>query len=247
MKIELISLHDLHNEEHFQFHTEFKDLSEKAGPAKLGIETLWPAYQRLYGQEATVVASVNRSALTDELISADNRREGIFDSLRKRVIADASHYNPEFRLAGARLQIVFDHYGAVSRKSYDKETADISSLMTDLHSVHAADVSLLGLDGWVSELESANNSFIQLMQSRYSEDSMKTQLHMKVVRTEINQSYLGIVEKINALIIVNGEEAYSAYVNELNSRIQRYQVQISRHRGKADPKAIGVTKQEKAE
>ena len=135
----------------------------------------------------------------------------------------------------------------MSRKSYDKETADISSLMTDLHSVHAADVSLLGLDGWVSELESANNSFIQLMQSRYSEDSMKTQLHMKEVRTEINQSYLGIVEKINALIIVNGEEASSAYVNELNSRIQRYQVQISRHRGKAAPIAIGVTKQEKAE
>jgi hypothetical protein len=243
MKIELFSLHDLHNEEHLQYQNEFKDLTEKTGPASLGIEPRWPAYVGLYVQEATVMALINKSALTAELIAADNHRDELFSSLRKRVTADALHYNPDFRQAGTRLQLVIDHYGDVPRKSYDKETADLLSLTSELHSTHSADVSLLGLDGWLSELETANNNFNQLMQSRYSEDSLKTQLRMKEVRTEIDHSYLGMVEYINALIVINGQEAYEVYVNELNSRIQRYQNQIARHRGKS---SAGASQQEPA-
>jgi hypothetical protein len=55
---------------------------------------------------------------------------------------------------------------------------------------------------------------------------------MKTAREEVDDAYRAITERIGALIIVNGEEAYAGFVNDLNERIERYNNAVSRRYGR---------------
>ena len=70
------------------------------------------------------------------------------------------------------------------------------------------------------------------MNTRYTEESGKTMLQMKQVRTQIDASYRTITERINALILINGEADYANFVNELNQRIESYSVMLAQRKGR---------------
>lgn len=70
------------------------------------------------------------------------------------------------------------------------------------------------------------------MQERYSEEAGKPQYNMKTARTEIDAIYRTITQRIDALIIVNGPEAYTDFVNGLNERIERYNNTLARREGR---------------
>jgi len=50
MKIQSFKTHNLRNNEHFQFHTEFRDLVSTHGAENLKIKPLYDAYLPLYGR-----------------------------------------------------------------------------------------------------------------------------------------------------------------------------------------------------
>lgn len=127
---------------------------------------------------------------------------------------------------------MFDHYGDITKKSHAEETAAINSFITDLNNDHAADVATLGIADWLTELKANNDAFDALMKSRYTEEANKAQLRMKQVRVEVDKAYKTIVDRINALIIVNGTMPYKAFVNELNERIGNYNLIIAQREGR---------------
>jgi len=84
----------------------------------------------------------------------------------------------------------------------------------------------------VDELEDNNNSFETLQSERYATDAGQTQLKMKQVRIEVDAAYEIITKRINALVIVNGAEAYESFINELNQRIEKYNNTIAQRKGR---------------
>jgi len=56
---------------------------------------------------------------------------------------------------------------------------------------------------------------------------------MKQERLKTDGIYRQITERLNALIIVEGETAYLPFVNELNQRIEGYDNTIDIRRGKS--------------
>jgi len=130
------------------------------------------------------------------------------------------------------VQIVVENYGNINRKSYDEQTAAINSMVKDLQTGYAEDIATLGLEKWVTELAAANEAFEELMQKRYEAEAGKPQYTMKTAREEVDEAYRVIIERIDALIIVNGEEQYAGFVNDLNERIERYNNAVSRRYGR---------------
>lgn len=55
---------------------------------------------------------------------------------------------------------------------------------------------------------------------------------MKDVRIELDTAYETITKRINALVIVNGPEAYEAFINELNQRIEKYNDIMAQRQGR---------------
>ncbi|MEI6754668.1 MAG: DUF6261 family protein [Paludibacter sp.] len=55
---------------------------------------------------------------------------------------------------------------------------------------------------------------------------------MKEARVKIDTIYRQLVERLNALIVVEGEAAYAGFVTELNKRIEGYDNTVSIRRAK---------------
>ena len=232
MEILSINSMKLQNEEHFKFQTDFKGLVETFNPAALGIESLYAAYLPYYANEEQALDVIRKSSLTDDLTTADSLRDSTFSGLAGSVQSAGKHYKDEVRASAARLQVVFANYGNVAVKSYDKETAAIDQLVIDLQGSYATDVAIIGLTEWVAELKAQNTAFDNLKKMRHTEDSGKTIFKMKEERSNVDERYRAIVKRINALIEVIGDVAYSGFVAELNSRIKIYNNIVAQREGR---------------
>lgn len=237
MEIANISLSRLRNEEHNEFHTDFSDLVIDFTPVELGIETQFSDFTHLLGNEKETLHIIQKSDITDELVDSDALRDFTFRGFSDSIKSSCNHFRKETKKAAKRVQIVLDEYGNVAEKSYDQETTAINNLVSKLKQDYAAEISILGVSEWIDELLANNEAFNTLIKNRYTQESAKTQLLMKRVRTEVDNAFRTITKRINALIIVNGEEAYEKFVIELNNRIENYTNNLAIRLGHNEKKA----------
>lgn len=231
MKISDFSLSRLRNEEHLQFHTSFKNLVLLTTAAALKIDLLFSTYLTLFANEELALDKVGKSSITDELADADTARDDLFRGLADAVKSARNHFRAEVRAAAKRLQVVLDSYGNIAIKAYEAETGAINKLVIDFNETYAADMATVGLTEWVTELKAKNDAFDSLKNSRYSEEISKTQLLMSQERAKLDVTYREIVERINALIIVEGEANYAPFVDQLNHRIDEYSNMLAIRQG----------------
>ncbi|MFT3753519.1 MAG: photosystem II biogenesis protein Psp29 [Paludibacter sp.] len=232
MKIREFALSRLRNEEHFQFFTSFRDLVLIFTAAALKIELLFNLFLAAYANELESLNIIRKNVISDDLIEADDDRDNVFRGLCDAVKSALNHFNADVRTAAKRLQVVLDTYGNLAAKNYDAETGSLNSLINDLTSTYAADVAAVGLVDWVTELAAKNKAYDDLKNQRYSDEAAKTSLRMKQERVKTDALYRQLVERINALMVVEGEAGYAGFVGELNERIQGYENTIANRRGK---------------
>jgi len=232
MKVTDFALTRLRNEEHFQFFTSLRDLVLVFTALALKIEVLFNLFLVAYANELAALDVVRKNAISDDLVDADEERDSVFRGLSDAVKSALNHFNADIRAAAKRLQVLLDTYGNLAIKPYDAETGGLNSLINDLNTTYTADVNTVGLVGWVTELKAKNKAFDDLKNHRYSDEAAKTILRMKQERVKTDAIYRQIVERINALVVVEGEAAYAGFVNELNKRIEEYDNTISIRRAK---------------
>jgi hypothetical protein len=233
MKITDFSFIRLRNEEHFQFFTSFKDLVLVFTPAALKIDTQFNLFLATYANELESLNVVRKNAFSDDLVDADDERDNVFRGLSDAVKSALNHYNADIRATAKRLQIVLNTYGNLATKPYDAETGGLNSLINDFTTTYKTDVATLGLTEWVMEIAAKNKAFDDLKNNRYSDEANKTILRMKEERVKTDEIYHQIVERINALIVVEGSPAYTEFAGELNKRIEGYNNTISIRRSKS--------------
>ncbi len=233
MKCTRFTIEDLKNEEWFQFFTEFKDLIEQYGASALDIDALFATFLALYADADEALEIIRKSPITEQLADADSRRDGIFRGFADAVKSALNHFNPAKREAAKRLHVTFDHYGNIARKPYDEETASIYNFIQDMNGANAAEIDILGLNDWVVQLEVDNKAFAALMKNRDAEGAGKTELRMKDVRTEADRCYRDILDRFDALVIVNGKDKYAPLMKELGVVVNRYNNKIAQRKGRA--------------
>jgi len=232
MKIATLALGQLRNEEHVQFGVEFSTLVNQQTATKLGIVAEFATHQKAFANENEALNVVVRSSVTDDLSDADALRDNSFSGLRDTVKGSTNHYKPEMRAAAARVQVLFDTNGNLAVRPYDEESAALTNLIADLRGSYATEVKTLGLADWITDLEAKNQAFIALKNTRYAEGASKTHLGMNASRLEVDAAYRAIVNKVNALVIVNGEAAYKTFILELNQRIAKHAAILAQRKGR---------------
>lgn len=233
MEISEFSMSRLHNEEHFQFHSSVAELITVSNPAALKIEAQATLYQAELAKELEAINVIRKSAISDDLVEADNVRDKIFRGMCNQVKSAVLHFNADVQEAAKRAQIVLDTYGNVAVKNYDAETGAIISLVNDFKTTYAADAAKAGITEWVEELALSNKAYDDLKNNRYTDDATKTIVRMKQQRNAVDQAYRVLQARINALIIVEGAASYSAFVAELNKRIEGFENTLAIRKGKA--------------
>ena len=236
MKIEKLNLVNLRNDEHFQFNTEFRDAVIKFGAAILGIEPQFDIFLPIYEQEDQALKKIMKSAITAEIQTADQRRDQLFRGMTDANKAALNHFRTEVQQAARRIKILLDTYGNLAQKPLNEQTSGVYNLLQDMREKYANDTATAGLNEWMDELQAANEAFGNLMKDRYEETAMRTDLVLKEVRAQVDAAYRTITERINALVVVEGEQAYSEFIKYCNTIIAKYAATLAQRAGRTAAK-----------
>ena len=237
MKIETFYRKNLRNDEHFQFHTEFRDLVTKEGAQNLKIDTLFAAYLPLYNKEDEGIKRVSKSIFTAKIHEADKARDDICTGMMEINEASTKHYSQAISEAAKKLKILFDTYGNISQKPLNEQTSAVYNILQELKGDYAEAAGIVGISGWATELEARNNAFDVLVKERYDEAAAKTDVVVKSARVELDTAYDAIVERVNAYAVIEGGELYERFVKTFNSVISKYNAIVNARHGRKNHKA----------
>ena len=236
MKCNRFKMELLRNEEWFQFYTEFKTLVQSCDPTVLGIDALFSVFLTLYADADEALEIIRKSATTAQLADSDTTRDGTFRGFIDAIKSALNHFDPAKREAAQRLQVVTNTYGNLARKAYDEQTASVYNFLQEMTGKYASDVALLNLTDWVAQLDANNKAFDALMQNRYTEGSEKTNLRLQPIRLETDRNYRDTLDRLDALMLINGDASYASFVNELNTRTVRFENILAQRKGRAAAK-----------
>lgn len=236
MKIKDFQLSRLRNGEHFQLHTDFKNLVEKYTAEKLSIKKQFEIYLQLYAHEDEVLEKIRKSAITQQISDADALRDTTFKGLIEVVGAAQKHFNAEVREAARKVQILIDAYKDIVKLPYNEETAKIYNLTQELQTIYANDITTMKIADWVKELETNNKQFDSLMNQRYEEQFSKTTTNSREIRSQIDACYKMLTDIINTFFIVNPQPEYNDFIEELNLRIDYYNNTLAQRQGRSEAK-----------
>ena len=229
MKIQKFLSHNLRNDAHFQFHSDFRNVMIKFGAAKLKVQPQFDEWTKLYEREDEALKKIIKSALTQQIHEADKARDNTYRGMVEINTASLKHYDPQTAEAARKLKIVFDTYGNITKKPIKEQTSAVYNILQELQGKYADDCAAVKIDGWVNKLEQENEALNKLMGDRYDESAAKTDVVLKDARKELDEAYKKICEIINVYVILEGADNYEEFIKTLNVVIANYSVKHHRH------------------
>jgi hypothetical protein len=222
----------LRNEAHVEYNETMDSTMIRYDLQTLGIQPQYNAYKGNLNIEVDTLDTVTKSEYTGEISAQDGVRDGIFRGLADAVKSSLHHFNADKRSAAEKINVAVEHYGNIAAKSFDQETAAIDDLLRELNDNHAADVQLLSLEDWLSQLDTENRTFKQLMSERYTETARRPATRMKAARAGTDSALRELLDMLEAQVAVNGPDAYLPFINELNAVSERYKNQLAQAAGR---------------
>jgi hypothetical protein len=240
MKFRRINLHNMRSEEWFNFLTEFKRFVEGMPALRLKIAKLFAVFLILYDKADKIIEKIRKSRMTPQIAELDKQRDTTFRGLVQTIESHKNHFDSAKRNAAESLQPVLKHYGNLAIKPYNEETAGINNFLQELRENHKNAIETLELTDWLNELERNNQIFEDAVLERNREEASKTDLHLLDVRRETNHCYKDIIERLEALILLEEDEQekeiYISFVKLLNTNIKRYLDAAAKRKGRSDAK-----------
>ncbi|MDR0348281.1 MAG: DUF6261 family protein [Tannerella sp.] len=238
MKIVKILFHYLRNEAHYQFMLLVLKLFADFPKVAEIVTALISRLTDLVTAEGKLVDAITGSLYTEQLAEADHRIDRDIAGLDAAVESALHHYDPAFVEAAKALKLrLTSFHGEIRKKAYEEESAAVKILVAELKSIYSVQINLLGLDGWVTELEAAQTDFERIFLLRNKEMADRPQEQLRALRKEEDAIYHEIVERIDAYGTLNGYDVTGQFVKELNHEVTYF----NEHTHRRVPKNIDRT------
>jgi hypothetical protein len=70
------------------------------------------------------------------------------------------------------------------------------------------------------------------MRERFDESSLKVDIVLRKARAQLDGAYYAMVERIHALVLIEGAADYEAFIKKLNPIISKYAIALAAHAGR---------------
>jgi hypothetical protein len=230
-KLRALSFRSLPNAAHFGFCTHVSDVLSKAGAALLtALDDLPAQFNAWLNREWAQMEWLRKSAITAQIAEANRRIDRALVALGTQVRALEYSPAPNIAEAAHKLHLMLKNYGNVYNKPYDEAEGDVRIILAQLTDAYAPDITLLGLDAHVVELQAALTEFRQLVTQRQVQSLQKPAETFVAVRRGIEAVYHSIVARVNAGAILNASPDFAAFVDALNPHIDHLNNEFHRVR-----------------
>ena len=226
----------LRNETHVSFHEDFNAITGKYDTETLGIKPLYVLYQPLFEEEKAALDQIIKSQYTALIDDLDRQRDSLYRGFADTVTAALHHYDPEIRQAAQKIHDILERYGNISHKTLNDESAAIEDLHTELlKQDNYAAVSALGLGNWLGQLMQVSRNLAGVMLNRIDEAAKRPDLHMRSIRKAVDKAFRGILDLLEALVRVKGEDTDKEYIAEVNALSEKYKENLAQEAGRRKP------------
>jgi hypothetical protein len=237
IQINKVGLNRLQNQEKFNFISEFRELVTRYTVSNTTLSNEYNTLIALHDELSNTLEVARRSTNTAKIEVVDSVRDNAVTRLRKNVVSFLAHNKVVKADAASNIMTAFDKYGEIERRSYAAETAAIQSLVQDLRTKYLNDITTLGLQNWVNELDDANNEFKDLIKARDIENSAKPQVRTIDITRKIEKTYGEVVRCIETATIHDPtNHGLDPFLTELNIVINRYRNMLAQRKGVAAAK-----------
>jgi ribosomal protein L9 len=234
MKVRSFYLPQMHNGEHTAYHVESLEQLNRANPALSGV----------YEQTATYANALNEQKLTIDVFAASEMspESAKLDKLRDKAYSAFKAYlkvyvnDPDIALSEAAERILFVvrksaiDVGDPLRLGQVKATTATNSLLRNLEPLRA-DIEMIKATRRLNALETANHSFENLQIERNIEKAGKHPGSVKDARIATDAAYQAVIERINALALIQGGSVIDTYIKEQNAIIDKYANIVAQRKG----------------
>lgn len=227
----------LHNGEHDQLHSNLAAEIENQTAQKLGIVAETTAYNAARANEKLALQQELGSAHTETITTADGFRDETDKGFCMFVESNLYHPNPEIREKARRIMRIIDQYGNLRKLNYNDESSQLSNRNAEIAENYASDLAALGNGwgtAWLNSLNEANTTFVNHFGIRSSEQSSKASINTLEARTATDAAWEAIITRINALVVVNGEANYAAFIDKANYYIEYNRGLVSARKGRKE-------------
>ena len=146
-----------------------------------------------------------RSDFTRKMKDANKKREEICRGFFGVVKGSQKQLSEEKQDAAMRVSNMLEGYiNSILKGSYAEVSAAIYNLLQDLRGKYAADLTLLGIAGWVDTIAQAEQHFLTFRDERYEENMAKPQEKLHEIRTESDIVYTAMMNAVDGELIALG-------------------------------------------
>jgi hypothetical protein len=215
-KIRVIDLSRLRNNEHAQFHQSIKVEIDIVTAAKLGIIKFYPAYIAALDAEFKAIDIEQGSKYTKTITEADVYRDQLYKSFVLALKAGKLSFDAEVQTACNNILRIVEQVGDMRKQNYNQESETLKSLITQLKTNYATDITKSKCTEILDKLEESNNQFIEHFGVRAQDVALRTSGDVSLTRKPLDEIYHNIVDVINSLVLLNGDDDYSTFIDKVN-------------------------------
>ena len=211
---------------HFLFITDTVGLATADAKVKTKVTAELTALQTALKAEDDALALSKANLLSKEIKAIDAERDKHYKALRKAITFFLNHPDAELVKAAARLEQLLKDYNINPAMQLDRETGLLLNLISDLETKSAADVTALALTPVVQAMKQANDKLREVTRARANDRAVQIVGQLKQAQHASDEAYRTLVQKVNALAVVEGEADYADFISKMNEQVKHYTQEV---------------------
>lgn len=221
-KINSVNFQPFKNNEHGQFHKVIRDALLATPAVNTIVIKFSQSYVDAITAELMAIDVEQGSQHTGPIEDSDLFRDRLYRSFVLQSHSSLLSFDPAVQEAANRILRIINQVDDMRRQPYNQESETLTSLINQLENYYAADIKLCNSELHLSKLKEANNSFITNFGTRSTEASLRISGDVRIARAVTDPIFKNICSVINAMVLLNGEEVFSTFIDKVNYEIDYY-------------------------
>ena len=217
-----ITLSKVNNGAHYTFMNKVYDELNSSNLTNEKLRAMIGQLKTAIDEENSYLGISRKSLITDQIHHYDTLRGTYLSSYRNALKGFMNIPDETMSNAAKVLNNHLKTFRITSNTRMDNETGLLLNLVEDLEKTYAEYIKILNLKSCVKGIKEANQKVYTLYDQRRDEQSNIAVGALKAARIKTDKIYKEIVRYINALITIEGIEAYEEIVNTINTDISHY-------------------------
>lgn len=151
----------------------------------------------------------------------DYRRDRSWGSTNAYLSIMSSHPTESIAAVARKAKAIVDKYGNPTSLPQTEESGVLHNLIQDLRALSEEEIATINYEPWLADLEASEDAFLEAVHDRTKEKAARTTGAAKAARTEMDAAYRNLVELVNALVRVKGADEYAAFIDHVDTLVER--------------------------